>query len=279
MTDEQILQEVQTRKREQIGVVEATLTGKSSSEKTKYQKLPKKQRKLITVKCQCKYCHAYTGAVFVNGDIYSENDVFWRTCDNIQCQRRQAWDNMTNTQKAKKAISIGVGKLYIRGGVLPTYADFITKVDCNAEVIEKSVFVCGPIGTGKTWMLNCLAVDSLSYGLTVRVLNWQRFQLEVQDTYRAAATETALDILKRYTGVGVLCIDDIGTGKEVAGKESEAARVLLYSLIDDRYVSGKTTHISSNMDPSQISARYDGRIGRRINEMCTRIYLTEEIKP
>ncbi len=128
-------------------------------------------------------------------------------------------------------------------------------------------------------MLNSLAVDCLSFGLTVLVLNWQMFQLEVRDTYKATATETELDILKRYTGVEVLCIDDIGTGKEVQGKESEAARVLLYTLIDQRYIANKITHISSNMAPSEISDRYDARIGRRIEELCKPIYLTERIKP
>ena len=173
---------------------------------------------------------------------------------------------MTSSQDSRisHAVSVGVGRHFIRLGILPSCGQFYPmELD-----FQKSSYLCGPVGTGKTWGLAAMCCDALAAGYTARLVNWQWFQLEVRDTYKAAGKETEMDVLKRYAGVQVLCLDDLGAGKEVAGRESEAARVLCYTLLDKRYANGVITHISSNDPLEVLTKKYDARIGRRITELC-----------
>ncbi len=191
-----------------------------------------------------------------------------------RCRRIAEWRCISNKQRILKAQSIGVGKFYIRNDQLPSCNTFIEPSKLHTH---GSAFICGPTGTGKTWALCCIACDALASGYTVRLVNWQWLQLEIRDTYKPAATETELTVLKRYTAPDILCLDDLGAGKEIEGRESEAARVLLYTLIDYRYNNCLRTYISSNLNPFELAERYDERIARRINEMCKIVVLKNSI--
>ena len=178
------------------------------------------------------------------------------------------------------AFGAGVMPRYIHNAVLPTVKSFKPNPELEAGLSITALFgvvLMGPVGTGKTWGLMALACDALAIGLTVKVVNWERLKLEVRDTYKASAKETELDILDRYCDPDVLCLDDLGAGAEREGRESEAARVLLYNLLDRRYNTCRATHISTNLPTDQLVKRYDERTARRVNEMCKEVVLTERI--
>lgn len=185
---------------------------------------------------------------------------------------------MNNSQRIARAIAAGVGEFYIRDQQLPSCRTFCLP-EKFSEINLRSAFICGPVGTGKTWALCCLACDALSAGYSVQMINFQWLQLEVRDTYKQSATETERSVLRRYIEPDILCLDDLGAGKEIEGRESEAARILLYTLIDQRYYHAKQTFISGNLDPRSLAKRYDERIARRIREMSRVIVLKNPIKP
>jgi len=195
-----------------------------------------------------------------------------KVCEKPACLRRDKWFRADDRARINMAKAIGVGDLFIRETV-PTMADF-PAADMRWD---DSAYIHGPVGTGKTWAASALACDALAQGRTVRLVNWLWFTAEVRDTYKAAGKETELDIVKRYTLPDVLCLDDIGTGKQIEGRESQAAIVLMYMLMNKRYEQNKITHITSNVEPDELASIYDPRIARRIAEMCEIVELSERI--
>ena len=141
---------------------------------------------------------------------------------------------------------------------------------------DDSHFICGPVGTGKSWLLACLACEALKAGYVPKgeiLLNWQWLRIQIRSTYQGGG-ENEYALLKLYSELDFLCLDDLG-----AGKESDAERDLLYTLLDYRYSHKLTTNLSSNMPPDELSKRYDARIARRIQEMCEIVVLTDKPKP
>ena len=220
----------------------------------------------------CPECNKEHGEKILKAT--DEKTEIIRVCENRHCINSDGWRRMDNDRRLTVAKKAGVGRRFIRDDKLPYTKGFpVAGLSWN-----ESAYICGPVGTGKSWALSAIICDALAAGRTARFVNWQWFQLEVRDTYKAAGKETELDIIKRYALPDVLCLDDLGVGKRIDGKESEAARVLLYQLMDKRYNNNAVTHISSNMDTGQLGTTYDLRIARRIGEMCEQVILSEVIK-
>jgi DNA replication protein DnaC len=197
-----------------------------------------------------------------------------RTCRRLRCRRSLAWDYAESEDRIRLANEAGVGMHFIRKNMLPSRLSFAVPLAIPAA---RSAYFCGPVGTGKTWGLCCIVCDSLADGLTARMVNWAWLQAEIRSTYQPAARETEFGLLRRYAEVDVLCVDDLGCGKEVDGRESEAARVLLYTLLDKRYAEARRTCLSGNLPPDQLDTRYDARIARRIREMCQVVVLKDQL--
>ena len=225
------------------------------------------------VPTRCAICDRVIGLKKVTLDF--QPAVALDICDNPTCRRTHNWGLYDNDQRSGAAKRAGVGDLFIRDGEPPTLAQFSPS---NEIKWDRSSYICGVVGTGKTWALSAIICDALSFGRTARLVNSQWFMLEVRDTYKTSAKETELDILNRYIRPDVLCVDDLGAGKKIDGKESEAARVLMYILLDKRYARQKITHISSNLRPKDLAGTYDDRIARRVDEICKAVILTERIK-
>ncbi len=230
-----------------------------------------KSHKLIQAGIECPHCKKLLGKQLVSEKSCPQGNVIIRDCEKYPCR----WDRLSLKQKTNKLFCAGVGKLFVQNGQVPSIRTFPEKAN---ELTGGSLYICGDYGTKKTWALAALVSDSLSQGIMAHMVNWQWLQLEVRDTYKSAATETEKDVLMRYAATVVLCIDDLGAGKEIAGKETEAARVLLYALLDWRYARGLVTHISSNLSPDELASRYDKRIARRIREMC-KVVVLKNIPP
>ena len=221
----------------------------------------------------CVMCGSTFGKVMVPKDCKdTQKDS---VCGGVVCRRKYEWGLKDDDQRSGMGVRAGVGELFIRDGALPTLADFTPS---NKIKWDESSYISGPVGTGKTWALCAIACDALSFGRTSALVNCQWLQLHVRATYKPDSTETELDVLARYVKPDVLCLDDLGSGKTIDGRESEAARVLIYMLIDKRYARNKITHISSNWGYNNLAGLYDARIARRVKEMCQEIELKKVIK-
>jgi len=223
---------------------------------------------------RCPFCGVKHAKEAVPAD--SEESFIERVCSKRVCRRQHEWMLASDSEQIRKAVMLAnVGELYIRDGKLPTLANFTPNLSLQWD---RSSYICGPSDSGKTWALCAIACDALANGRSAKVLNWVDFQIEVRNTYQPAAKETELDILTRYIRPDVLCFDDIGAGKRTAkGQESEAARVLLYALINKRYYRNFITHFSSNVEQDKLAGIYDERIAHRIRFMSKEIVLKKII--
>lgn len=129
------------------------------------------------------------------------------------------------------------------------------------------VLIFGPTGTHKTHLACARAIDAARRGYSAIVVPWQRFCLEVRDTYKPTTRESEQDVLERYSRLDYLAIDDIGVGR-VNETETAASLRLAHALLDERYIHCRTTDVTTNWRPGELSQRFDERIARRLDELC-----------
>lgn len=131
----------------------------------------------------------------------------------------------------------------------------------------------GDTGLGKTFLSACIAKEvaakgfSVAYESAVHLLtNMERAKFEND--------ETAREKVQRYTDCDLLIIDDLGT--EIVGQFTLTA---LYTLINDRILSGKAAIISTNLTTDGIARRYSSQIVSRLRGNFKRVaFLGEDIR-
>ena len=123
----------------------------------------------------------------------------------------------------------------------------------------------GNTGLGKTFLSACIARTVADQGYSVvyesagklfQTLEKARF--EANDENRRAAA--------KYAECDLLIVDDLGT--ELPGQFVTAA---LYSLINDRLLTGKPTIISTNLNSDEIARRYNPQIASRLRGSYKRV--------
>lgn len=148
---------------------------------------------------------------------------------------------------------------------------------CKEAILSnKSVFVAGGCGSGKTHMAIGLLIEwfkkyaphktSMDFPVFLPSVE---FFLELKNTFGSDDSERM--ILDKYTKPTLLCIDDVG-----AEKISDWSRQMFYVLIDRRYRDEKQTIITSNLALGRFSELIDDRIASRIAGMGEVVYLNAE---
>ena len=125
----------------------------------------------------------------------------------------------------------------------------------------KSLYFYGKVGTGKTFMLNCLAKALMDKGYSLLYQSSIEL-LDFLTTYQFMYAESKLQNKDKHDlifSVDILIIDDLGTEPK-----NDRAQANLFEVINRRIVAGKTTFISSNIPPHDLGAAYDARISSRI---------------
>ncbi len=130
---------------------------------------------------------------------------------------------------------------------------------------SESALFYGPVGTGKTFILNAVAHGLLDKG--VPVVYYTAYQLmDILSEDRFNRSE-GLDPRKaRIDRAPVLMIDDLGT--EMVNTFTQSA---LFQLLNERIATGQPTLISSNLTPHDIQAQYTERIMSRLVQHFTLI--------
>jgi len=185
---------------------------------------------------------------------------------------------------AEKIMSrCGVSKRFL-GASIKDFPRSIQKIVKN----EKSFFVHGPCGTGKTHLLAAALRHNIiehpytdgsdcNTQLICRYQrdNWPTFisaldmLLKIRNSFSGHG-ESEDDYINKYArNVDVLFLDDLGVEKP-----TDWAISTLSVLIDRRYRNELTTYISSNYSLEQIAQRLGDRIASRIAGMCQVIHLT-----
>lgn len=143
----------------------------------------------------------------------------------------------------------------------------------NFSASSENLLFSGDTGLGKTFLSACIAKEvaakgfSVAYESAVHLLtNMERAKFEND--------EAAREKVQRYTDCDLMIIDDLGT--EIVGQFTLTA---LYTLINDRILSGKPTIISTNLTTDGIARRYNPQIASRLRGNFRRVaFVGEDIR-
>ena len=140
---------------------------------------------------------------------------------------------------------------------------------------EKSgnLLFSGDTGLGKTFLSACIARTVADRGYSV-VYESAGHLFSKLERAKFSGDEMAREEVKKYNECDLLIVDDLGT--EMPGQFTTAA---LYSLVNDRLLSGKAMIISTNLNTEDLSRRYSSQIASRLRGSFTRVaFLGDDIR-
>ncbi|MDD2533493.1 MAG: ATP-binding protein [Eubacteriales bacterium] len=135
------------------------------------------------------------------------------------------------------------------------------------SIEQRNLLFVGPPGTGKTYLMACMANILLDQGRSVLYVT-APLLFEIMSNYRTllasyhpdeARLEQATALHDLVHHAEMLLIDDLGTEHSAAGRYAD-----LLNIIDHRAGSGLHTVISSNADPVALRDAYDERLTSRL---------------
>ena len=140
---------------------------------------------------------------------------------------------------------------------------------------EKSgnLLFSGDTGLGKTFLSACIARTVADRGYSV-VYESAGHLFAKLERAKFSGDEDAREEVKKYSMCDLLIIDDLGT--EMPGQFVSAA---LYSLVNDRLLTGKPMIISTNLNSDDLGKRYSSQIASRLRGSFMRVaFLGDDIR-
>jgi len=128
------------------------------------------------------------------------------------------------------------------------------------NVKKQNIALCGATGTGKTFLLSCVAEALLANGISVVFMTAGR----LFDVLRKYAFSQINDI-DSLIEADVLIIDDLGTEPLFNNITLE----YIFMLVNERTRLNKSVCISTNLLPDELEARYNERITSRLLDKRT----------
>lgn len=130
---------------------------------------------------------------------------------------------------------------------------------------EKNLFFCGPTGTGKTFLANCIAIEIMKKGYTALYqCSSSLFSTIYEYRTKAYKDEYFEDIAyKNIFDVELLIIDDLGTESPTATRYAELLNIINIRQSNNISRPCKTI-ISTNINLKGMYEYYDERIVSRI---------------
>ena len=131
----------------------------------------------------------------------------------------------------------------------------------------------GETGLGKTFLSACIARAVAENGHSV-VYETAGHLFTALERAKFGGSEEERQAVGKYTACDLLIVDDLGT--EMPGQFVTSS---LYSLINDRILSGKATVISTNLNTEDLSKRYSPQIASRLRGNYVRVpFLGDDIR-
>jgi DNA replication protein DnaC len=112
-----------------------------------------------------------------------------------------------------------------------------------------SLYIAGPIGTGKTMLASCLSLDLIRSGRSVVWSNVGDLLRSLRATFNDRDTNEAA-IIDHFANVSILVLDDLG--KE---RPTEWAAEQLFAIFNRRYDYGKPTIVTTNYSGDDLIKR------------------------
>ena len=138
---------------------------------------------------------------------------------------------------------------------------------------SENLLFSGDTGLGKTFLSACIARTVADRGYSV-VYESAGHLFTNLERAKFSADEAAREDVRKYSQCDLLIVDDLGT--EMPGQFTTAA---LYSLINDRLLSGKPMIVSTNLTIDELSRRYSSQILSRLRGSFRRVaFIGEDIR-
>ena len=142
--------------------------------------------------------------------------------------------------------------------VMEKTLDYCKKYAASFTTDSGSLLFTGGTGLGKTMLSACIATEVTEKGYTVAYESAGHLFSKMEKN-RFNPTEESNREVAQIENADLLIVDDLGT--ELPGNFVTAA---LYSLINDRLLSGKPTIISTNFNADELLQRYSPQIVSRL---------------
>ena len=131
----------------------------------------------------------------------------------------------------------------------------------------------GGTGLGKTFLSACIARTVANNGYSVAYESAAHLFSRLERA-KFGGDEEQRQNAQKYTACDLLIIDDLGT--EMGGQFTTSA---LYTLVNDRILSGKPTIISTNLNTEELARRYSPQIASRLRGDYIRVaFVGEDIR-
>lgn len=131
----------------------------------------------------------------------------------------------------------------------------------------RNLFFYGTVGTGKSFLSNCVAKELIESGHSVIYFSAANlFELLSKYSFDYKTKENQKDRYTELAECDLLIIDDLGTELTNQFVASQ-----LFSLLNERHMGKKSTLISTNLSLEELRNRYSDRIFSRITshyEIC-----------
>jgi len=136
----------------------------------------------------------------------------------------------------------------------------------SGDYTQPLLFTGEITGTGKTHLCIATIVEiGLVSSLSMRFINFSELMGEIFESIKRDDSSSVDGVIKKYSTIGVLCIDDLGAEHTTAYSTS-----LLYRILNNRYNSMKMTIITTNLKGDEICDMYDRRIFSRM--ICGHVF-------
>ena len=139
------------------------------------------------------------------------------------------------------------------------------------NIKKNNMVLIGPVGVGKTFILECIANEILKKNYFVIYTTAFNFSNVLLNALAKQQIEQQ-EIFNSFIDCDMLIIDDLGS--ELVQKKLSNAN--LFNVLNERKIKNKSTLISSNLMPEQIDDKYGNRICSRIfDKRNTEAYLVD----
>ncbi len=156
----------------------------------------------------------------------------------------------------KKDPELGISAKTAANSVFVACKKFCDEFDST----NKSLYIYGPTGVGKTYITSCITNELLKRGVAVLYHSAYRLFSFIDDyKFNRIPRENNLAAYNMIYDADLLIIDDLGT--EFINSNSQA---VLFDILNTRYQTGKKTIISTNLSLLEIEGVYSERISSRI---------------
>lgn len=145
---------------------------------------------------------------------------------------------------------------------------------------KKGILMYGPVGCGKTSLMNFFRHNQMgSFALiSTRTISYEFTKNGYEAIYRYKGMLATSDIYKTFgQGLIGICFDDLGTevDKKHYGNESNVMAEILLNRYDNKDLAGKT-HLTTNLNTTEIEERYGYRVRSRCREMFNVVIFNEK---